>query len=81
MGRVRQLDRLSFPGSLIREHEAACGAGGEGVMLLSGYSPSLMKFILSWGRWRRRWPMRWMVTETWSRPAARWILVKPCGAS
>jgi hypothetical protein len=33
------------------------------------------------GRWRRRWPRRWMVTETWSRPAARWILVKPCGAS
>jgi hypothetical protein len=55
-------------------------ADQKGVMLLSGYSPALMKFILS-GRWRRRWPRRWMVTETWSRPAARWILVKPCGAS
>jgi hypothetical protein len=32
-------------------------ADQKGVMLLSGYSPALMKFIL-WARWRKRWPRR-----------------------
>ena len=49
-------------------------------MLLSGYSPALMKFILSW-------EMEEEVAEALDgdgnvvKPAARWILMKPCGAS
>ena len=50
------------------------------VMLLCGYSPALMKFILSW-------EMEEEVAEALDgdgnvvKPAARWILMKPCGAS
>ena len=54
-------------------------ADQKGVMLLSGYSPALMKFILS-GEMEEEVATALVTRAMSSRLAGRWILVRPCSA-